>query len=173
MFKKQNFSDVIKYLFVLFLAFWSFSILQKSEPYILHSVNLIFHEAGHMILMPFFGDFITALGGTLMQLAIPLMFFVYFLREKNLFASLVMSWWVGDNLIDVSIYISDAQARILPLLGGGDGHDWAYLLGELNILKYDTLIGSLVYFLGAFIMFSSLVFALLVIRKIVGVENKY
>ena len=37
----------------------------------MHRVNLVFHEAGHMIFMPF-GRFIMILGGTLGQLIMPL-----------------------------------------------------------------------------------------------------
>ena len=130
----------------------------------LHSINLIFHEAGHMILM-FFGNFIYVLGGTIGQLAIPALCGVHFLRRRNLFGTAIMLWWFGQNLIDISIYVSDARARVLPLLGGGDGHDWAYLLDRLNVLKYDILIGNIIYVFGIFIMTTALVGACVVVYK--------
>ena len=93
--------------------------------------------------------------------------------QRNFFASTVMLWWFGQNLIDISIYLSDARARVLPLLGGGDGHDWAYLLGELNLLRYDTLIGGLIYVLGVFVMFGALALSLFVIKKGLSSERRY
>ena len=35
----------------------------------------------------------------------------------------------------------------LPLVGGGE-HDWAYLLGELNLLPRDQIIGHAVWLTG-------------------------
>ena len=170
--KGISFEDIARYIFVAGLIYLTFEILGGREPYVLHSVNLIFHEAGHMIFM-FFGDFITALGGTLMQLIVPIMFLIYFFVQRNFFASTVMLWWFGQNLIDISIYLSDARARVLPLLGGGDGHDWAYLLGELNLLKHDLFIGGLIYTLGVFIMFGALALSLFVIKKRLSAESRY
>ena len=162
MFKKQNLADIIRYLFIASLAYLSFVILDEREPYVLHSINLIFHEAGHVICM-FFGKFIYFLGGTLGQLAIPVICGLSFWRQRNFFATVIMSWWFGQNLINISIYISDARMQALPLLGGE--HDWAYLLGELNLLKYDTFIGGLIYVLGIFVMFGSLAVALFVVKQ--------
>ena len=162
MFKKQNFSDIVHYLFIASLAYLSFVILDEREPYVLHSINLIFHEAGHVICM-FFGKFIYFLGGILGQLAIPAVCGIAFWKQRNFFATAIMSWWFGQNLIDISIYISDARAQALPLLGGE--HDWIYLLGELNLLKYDIFIGGLIYVLGICVMFGALVSACVVVKQ--------
>ena len=162
MFKKQNLSNIVRYFFIVALAYLSFVILDEREPYILHSINLIFHEAGHTICM-FFGEFIYFLGGTLGQLAIPAVCGISFWKQRNLFATAIMSWWFGQNLIDISIYISDARTQILPLLGGE--HDWTYLLGRLNLLQYDIFIGDIVRALGILIMFGALVGACVVIKQ--------
>ena len=37
----------------------------------LHLINLLFHEAGHIIFSPF-GQFMTMLGGSLMQVLVPI-----------------------------------------------------------------------------------------------------
>ena len=46
------------------------------------------------------------------------------------------------------MYVKDARAQELPLVGGGE-HDWAYLLGELNVLPRDQAIGHAVWLAGA------------------------
>ncbi len=48
----------------------------------MHDVNLVFHEAGHVIFMPF-GRFITVLGGTLNQLLIPFVVLCAFLLKTR------------------------------------------------------------------------------------------
>jgi hypothetical protein len=131
-------------LLVLLIAL-TMTVLLRGEPYILNSINLIFHEAGHVYL-GFFGEFIAVLGGTLGQLLIPTIFGVYFLLQRDFFAASVLLWWFGENLINISVYVADARAQVLPLIGGG--HDWAYLLGRLGVLEQDVLIGSVVYWLG-------------------------
>jgi hypothetical protein len=50
--------------------------------------------------------------------------------------------WLGQNLINISVYAADAQARRLPLLGGNKVyHDWHYLLNEIGLLQYDAEVG--------------------------------
>ena len=44
-----------------------------------------------------------------------------------------MGWWAGENMMDVAIYINDARALQLTLIGGQtgaevEGHDWEHIL---------------------------------------------
>jgi len=48
---------------------------------ILHGVNLIFHEAGHVVFRPF-GRFMTILGGSLLQILVPLVVMLVFLLKE-------------------------------------------------------------------------------------------
>ncbi|MGZ8244938.1 MAG: zinc ribbon domain-containing protein [Methylomagnum sp.] len=119
----------------------------------LHRVDLIFHEAGHTIFRPF-GDFLHVLGGSLGQVLMPLIVMIVFLRQGNAFGAAVGLWWVGQSAMDVAIYINDARALELPLLGGGTGyddpdrHDWNNLLGRLGLLQRDHAIAGFTYMLG-------------------------
>lgn len=115
-----------------------------------HNVNLIFHEAGHMIFRPF-GRTMMILGGSLFQVLVPLMLMGVFLSlHRDGFAAAVCLWWVGQSLMDVAPYIADARALRLPLLGGGTGadspgmHDWANLLRPRGWLQYDIQIADVV-----------------------------
>lgn len=109
---------------------------------LLDGVDLAIHETGHLVFGPF-GEFIGTLGGTLMQLIVPLTFVWYFVRHGDRHAVTVAGWWVAQNLWNISRYVQDAQAQELPLVGSGE-HDWAYLLEQLNLLERDQLIGQLV-----------------------------
>ncbi len=111
-------------------------------------VNLLIHEGGHGIFR-IFGDFIYTLGGSLMQIIIPGMFVVfYFLRRERVLTQIFLVW-LGENLMNISVYVADARARALPLLGGNKVyHDWNYLLSRMNMLEYDKVLGHIIFYSG-------------------------
>jgi hypothetical protein len=115
---------------------------------------LLIHEAGHTFLAGF-GDYISTLGGTLVQVFTPILFLSYFAYQKQFFSSGFTLFWLGNNLINVSVYIKDARVMLLPVIGGGI-HDWNYLLGKVGWLSQDKLIGGGVYFLGVICVLAGL-----------------
>lgn len=130
----------------------------------LHNVHLVIHEAGHVIFSPF-GDFMHVLGGSLLQVLMP---FIWFLaarfKGRDAFAGALCLWLVGNSLLDVAPYINDARALQLMLLGGGtgqeiEGHDWEYLLTELGCIRKDVYIAHYVMIAGRWIMALSLCWA--------------
>jgi hypothetical protein len=149
--------------FLTLLALWTLRFLRHGlDPEalmgsFLHLVDLPFHEAGHVLLAPL-GRFLTVLGGSLFQVAIPLACVAAFLvKARDPFAASVASWWVGQSLMDIAPYVADARALQLPLLGGHtgaevEGHDWEYLLTTLGLLDHDVALGRLAFGLGALVM---------------------
>lgn len=130
------------------------------DPYQWHfidGVNLIIHEAGHLIFS-FFGEFIMIAGGSLFQVIMPALFVGYFWYNEKYYSAALVLFWVGESILNVSVYAGDAVALQLPLLGGQDSvHDWNYLLGSLNLLTATAkiagairLIGTIVIALAAF-----------------------
>jgi len=114
----------------------------------LDRVDLVFHEAGHVVFA-LFGEFIGVLGGSLMQILIPASIVAYFVWHRQQYSAAVTLFWVAQSLFNVSVYVKDARAQVLPLLGGEDTlHDWYYILGRLNLLRWDQAVGNLVYTLG-------------------------
>ena len=136
---------------------------------VLHLPNLVFHEAGHVIL-GVFGRFISVLGGSLFQFAVPLILAGAFLRQQDAFAAAVCTWWAGQNLLDVAPYIADARALQLVLLGGQtgaevEGHDWEYLLTQMNLLHMDRTLGLASHWGGLAMMTGALLWAGLSLRS--------
>jgi len=120
----------------------------------IHLPNLIFHEAGHVIFMPF-GQFMMILGGSLMQLIVPaVIIYVFLVREHDLYAASIWLWWLGQNLTDVALYISDAGARALPLIGGmsEEAHDWGNLLTMTWLLEYDHTLWLIAHYTWLILM---------------------
>jgi hypothetical protein len=138
------------------LALLAWSAFRNEYGYIplLSDIDLAIHEFGHMLFMPFgfqfLGNTMMILGGSLTQVAFPLIFFGYFLRKhedapRDLFAAMVCLWWSGINLLSVAIYCADSRAGQLMLIDGStgqesDGHDWNNLLGRWGLLQHDTAI---------------------------------
>jgi hypothetical protein len=127
-----------------------------------HNVDLVFHEAGHVLFIPF-GRTMTILGGSLLQVLLPLMLVAAFLGyNKDGFAASMCLWWAGQSMMDVAPYIADARALILPLLGGGNGadrpgsHDWENLLKLWGVLDLDIAIARWVDAIGSGILLLAL-----------------
>jgi hypothetical protein len=116
-------------------------------------VNLAFHEAGHVFL-GFFGRFITTLGGTIFQLLIPALCLLHFRRKGSNLGWQLCLFWIGENLLNVSIYAADAINQDLPLVGGGV-HDWTYLLTETGLIAHTGGVGRFIFILGSIVIFFS------------------
>jgi len=128
------------------LLLYGIAILRGGEFAAIDNVNLPIHETGH-IVFGMFGELITAMGGSLFQVIVPLVFVGYFLRRREQYAASVALWWVAENLWYVATYVADAQEQALPLVGGGE-HDWAFILAELDVLRYDDRIAAMIRFVG-------------------------
>ena len=163
------FGRVALYLFFFIwgwrFIFMDYDVLVGGYPPIsdsfMHDVNLVFHEAGHVIFLPF-GRFITVLGGTLNQWLIPaVVLCAFLLKTRDTFGATIGLWWLGQSFMDVAPYINDARAGRLILLGGTTGrdqpgyHDWQNILGDLGWLEYDHAIAGMIDAVGVVLILLS------------------
>ena len=139
---------------VLALLAWSAFHDEYGTVPLLGDVDTAIHEFGHMLFMPFgipiLGRTMVILGGSLTQVAFPLVFAGYFLyqrpeKQRDVFAAMVCVWWSAMNLLSVAIYCADSRAGRLMLLDGltgqeSDGHDWYNLLDGWGLLEHDIAI---------------------------------
>jgi hypothetical protein len=102
------------------------------------------------------------MGGSLMQLLIPLLCALTFLiKTRDPFAASVGLWWLGENFIDLAPYINDSRELKLILVGGVTGqdvedyHDWEYILRNLGWLQYDHLLATMAHIMGSLLMISA------------------
>ena len=139
------------------LAVYGWLLLRSPESYgWLDSLDLAIHETGHLVFA-FGGERLALLGGTLFQLLVPAAFVAALWHQGDRHGATVPLWWLGQSCWNVSVYIKDARAQELPLVGGGE-HDWAILLGELGLLPRDQAIGGAV-FLAGFVIYGIAVLA--------------
>lgn len=143
--------------FALFAAWYLTAYVRRPDAYLLlDHVDLAVHEAGHVIFSPF-GEFAGVAGGTVLQLVVPLAFALYFLRTRQPYAAFVVVFWMAQSLHNVAVYIADARAQVLPLVGGEYViHDWAYMLSRLRLLQEDRAIADFVKALAALVWFVAL-----------------
>jgi hypothetical protein len=122
----------------------------------LHWVDLAFHEAGHIVFSPF-GRTLHVLGGTLLQLLVPLLLSGYFLlrRREPIGAGLCLAW-AGENLLDISVYMADARDMKLQLVGGGE-HDWTQLFYQFGLLGEESVarVSGATHDLGVILMLAA------------------
>jgi hypothetical protein len=133
------------------------AMAQGGVLWFLHGVNLVFHEAGHLIF-GFFGQFLAVLGGSLNQVLIPAICVGAFLRTRQRASAAVALFWTGQSLCDVAVYVADGRAMALPLLADGLIHDWNWILGHLGLLQRAEAIGKLMFGAGALLMLAALAF---------------
>jgi hypothetical protein len=147
-------------LFLLPVIVW-LSLNAGDFIFLIDHFNLLIHEGGHGIFS-LFGQFIYTLGGTLMQIILPLIFVYYFVSQRKKFGTQISLVWLGQNLMNISVYAADAQERLLPLLGGNKVyHDWHFILGRTGLLEYDNEIGFGFYLIGIIMFVISLLVPLL------------
>ncbi|HVG39672.1 MAG TPA: hypothetical protein VM870_10300 [Pyrinomonadaceae bacterium] len=144
-------------LVVAFLAslYFLWCAFRPFEWRLLDGVNLVIHEAGHLIFLPF-GEFLMIAGGSLFQVIMPSLFVGYFFRREQRFSGSLTLFWVGHSLLNVSVYAGDAVAMQLPLLGGSDSiHDWRYLLERTDLLPHTAFVGNAIRALATLVIMSA------------------
>lgn len=122
----------------------------------MHAIVLPIHEAGHIFFMPL-GEFMTVLGGSFLQVALPFGIAVAFLwKQRQPFGAAICVWWTGASLVDLSVYVWDALHPQLILTSGETGengsHDWVYLLDTVGQLKRAHGWGTFVNYVGVLVM---------------------
>lgn len=135
----------------------------------MHNILLPIHEAGHVLFRPF-GEFMTILGGSLFQLALPFGIGVAFIvKNRDNYGAAIGLWWASVSLVDLSAYIYDALDPQLMLLGGTTGadgpHDWIYLLATLGQLRDAQHWGTIAHTCGGLLMLAALVWGAAVLWR--------
>lgn len=122
------------------LVIWRLATSGDRWVPILDPANLMFHEAGHPLLGLFKASWMVY-GGTIGQLAFPVISMGYFWQARHCASFFVATIWLMQNIWNISRYLADARAHVLPLVGGGDRlHDWFEILFRWNALASDLVI---------------------------------
>ncbi len=88
------------------------------------------------------------------QVGLPLGIAIGFWMQEKPCSASAMMWWCGQNFFMISIYIKDASAQALPLVGG-EIHDWNYILSYHHLLGWDQQIGNAAWLLGVLMIIAA------------------
>lgn len=142
---------------IVMLPLMLYWIAERGNYTFIDNADLVIHEGGHLVFM-IFGRFIYTAGGTLMQIILPSTIAWYFFRNCYKTGVQVALLWLGQNLINISVYAADARAHQLHLLGGSKVyHDWTYLLGTMGLLNFDLEVGYFIFALAIIVFIISLI----------------
>jgi len=148
---------VLRLLLLLWLAYLGarqFLDSDYSVQCLFGAINLGIHEGGHLLTSSF-GQFTCSAAGSFLQCAVPVLSMFVFLKQRDYFGIVVCFGWLATNLVQVGVYMSDAEKLALPLVtvGAGTGniatmHDWHYLFGRMGLLRSCELLGAATRLLG-------------------------
>lgn len=118
----------------------------------LDNVDLPIHEFGHL-LFRVLGEFMGIAGGSLLQLIFPAVFVGYFIWQRSFYSAAIVLLWVGQSILNVWVYASDAAVMQLVLTSGftgseGSFHDWNYMLERFGLLGSTKTIAGIIRFAG-------------------------
>lgn len=136
---------------VFYGIFLLHALTDQDRYLIIDYVFLPIHEGGHL-QFGWLGQTLGVLGGTILQLLVPLVLSVYFAHERRPTGAAFAAFFYFENYLNMGVYMADARAHALEYVTIGDGesveHDRFYILSRLGLLERDTLIGGLTRFLG-------------------------
>jgi hypothetical protein len=136
---------------VLYAIFLLYTFSNRSGYLVIDYVFLPIHEGGHL-LFRWFGETLMVMGGTLLQLGVPLALAVYFVFQRQILGTAFAAFFFFENFLNVGTYMADSRAQALQYVTVGNAeyaeHDWAYLFIKLGVLEHDVTIGHAVRVLG-------------------------
>ena len=145
--------NIPKLIFAILISLYFLSIAYAPmNGSFLDMVDLPIHETGHL-LFKIFGEFMMIAGGSLFQVIVPLIFVGYFVWQRSYYSAAIVSLWVGQSVLNVWIYASDAVLMQLMLTSGMTGseggfHDWNYMLDHFGMLGSTKGVASIIRFVG-------------------------
>lgn len=119
-------------------------------------IDLPIHETGHLLFRPL-GEFMSIAGGSIFQVLLPCVFVGYFIWRSQFYSAAIVLFWVGQSILNVWIYASDAVVMQLVLTSGftgseGSFHDWNYLLTETGLIGSTKLVAGIIRAVGTIVI---------------------
>ena len=132
---------------IFYAGFLLYLFANRADFVLVDNVNLVVHEAGHL-LFGWAGEIIGVWGGTLLQWLVPLLLAGFFFTQRQTAGFVFCLFFFFENWVYTARYMADARALALPLVTVGDPesgiHDWNFIFSRMGLLPYDTRIAGFV-----------------------------
>lgn len=142
-----------------FIVYFCWIAVDPMQGSFLDNVDLPIHEFGHLLFRPF-GQFLMVAGGSLFQVIFPAVFVGYFIWQRRLYSAAIVLFWVGQSILNVWVYASDAVVMQLVLTSGftgseGSFHDWNYLLTATGLLSSTKIVAGIIRLAGTLVIITA------------------
>jgi hypothetical protein len=125
---------------IVYVAFMLYARANTSGFLFIDNANLMIHEVGHT-MFSWAGYYTMILGGTLLQIIVPLACTLFFIRRGETTGVACAAFWGFENLLYIATYMGDARRSALPLFGA-DESDWTILFTHWGILQHDLTVAA-------------------------------
>jgi hypothetical protein len=152
--------SIPKLIFAALLSvYFLWIVYDPMQGSFLDNVDLPIHETGHL-LFRILGEFMGIAGGSLFQVIFPAVFVGYFIWQRSFYSAAIVLLWVGQSILNVWVYASDAVVMQLVLTSGftgseGSFHDWNYLLTATGLIGYTKTVAGIIRFIGTVTIFTA------------------
>lgn len=152
--------SIPKLVFAALLTFYFLWIAyDPMQGSFLDNVDLPIHETGHLIFR-LFGEFMSIAGGSLFQVIVPAVFVGYFVWRFQYYSAAIVLFWVGQSILNVWVYASDAVVMQLVLTSGftgseGSFHDWNYLLTHTGLIGSTKSVAGVIRLAGTLVIIAA------------------
>lgn len=126
------------------------------------ALTLGLHELGHLLFRPF-GEWLMVAGGSITQVAAPLIAAALLFRQPDFFAIAVCGGWLSTSLFEMATYMGDASTLEFDVvtIGGEEPitpNDWRYMLESMGLLLWDQRLAHALRIAASVVMLASLAF---------------
>ena len=146
-----------------YFLFLAYAANNRSGFLFLDLANLMIHEAGHPLFGILgggaeagFGHTLMVLGGTLLELIVPLARTAYFFFRRESTGAAFCAFWFFENFLYIGTYMADARTSALLLAGSSDS-DWEVLFTQWNLMLHDIQIAHATRTIGWLGMLASVI----------------
>lgn len=134
-----------------YLFFLAYAAHARGSSLLIDLVFVPIHEGGHL-LFGWFGQWPGVLGGTLLQLGVPVALAAFFIFQRQLAGTALCAFFFFENFLGIATYMADSLAQegnYVTVGGGGDTiHDWFFIFSNLGLLDHFLLIARITRILG-------------------------
>ncbi len=134
-----------------YLLFMVYAIAARSGSLLVDLIFVPIHEGGHL-LFGWLGQWPGVLGGTALQLGVPLALGIYFVFRRQIPGTAFCVFFFFENFLGISTYMADSLAQEGNYVTVGEGgdtiHDWFFIFSNLGLLGHFILIAHATRILG-------------------------